>query len=88
VVTANLTPTEGTWMSQASKEEFIGRFRSWLDMPDNIKMAKGRNTIMPWPSYAGMTDEDLGAIYDYLKTVKPVPGLINSFPDDEAVAAR
>ena len=39
-----------------------------------------------------MTDEDLGAIYDYLKTVKPVPGVVNPFPDapdmKEAVAAQ
>ena len=56
------------------------------------KPLKGRNTSMPWRSYAGMTDQDLGAIYDYLKTVKPIPGVVNPFPDapdmHEAVAAQ
>jgi hypothetical protein len=28
-----------------------------------------------------MTREDLGAIYDYLKTLKPIAKKINSFPD-------
>jgi hypothetical protein len=28
-----------------------------------------------------MTREDLGAIYDYLKTVKPIKKKINPFPD-------
>ena len=36
-------------------------------------MMKGEfQTIMPWVMYAGMTEQDLGAIYDYLRTVKPV----------------
>jgi len=30
------------------------------------------NTVMPWTMYAGMTEEDIGAIYDYLMTIKPV----------------
>jgi hypothetical protein len=41
----------------------------------------GRNTLMAWPRYAGMTPEDLGAIYDYLKTVKPIKKKVNPFPD-------
>jgi hypothetical protein len=27
---------------------------------------------MPWLAYAGMNEEDLGAIYDYLRTEEPV----------------
>ena len=27
---------------------------------------------MPWPSFGRMSDEELKAIYAYLKTVKPV----------------
>jgi hypothetical protein len=34
--------------------------------------AGDRQTIMPWSQYAGMTDSDLGAIYDYLRTQKAV----------------
>ena len=36
---------------------------------------------MPWPLYAGMTEEDLGAIYDYLRTVKPIKNKVVHFPD-------
>ena len=28
-----------------------------------------------------MTDSDLGAIYDYLKTVKPIENKVVTFPD-------
>src|SRR5258706_4027537 len=52
VVTSNITPAEGTWMSQASKDEFIGRFRIWQDMPRD-KPGRGHLTAMPWRSYAG-----------------------------------
>jgi mono/diheme cytochrome c family protein len=73
VKTANITPHPSTWMGRATKEEFIGRFRAFSNFnADNAPQAKGRNTLMPWISFSGMTDEDLGALYDYLKTVKPI----------------
>lgn len=74
VKTANITPHPSTWVGQATKEQFIGRFRAFAnyDAATAPQAKNGRNTLMPWISYAHMTDEDLGAIYDYLKTVKPI----------------
>jgi hypothetical protein len=70
-------------MGQASRDEFIARFKSFEGMDgENAPIAPpGKNTLMAWPRYAGMTREDLGAIYDYLKTVKPIKKKINPFPD-------
>ena len=34
--------------------------------------ARPLNQIMPWGSYGGMTDDDLKAIFAYLKTIKPI----------------
>jgi mono/diheme cytochrome c family protein len=34
--------------------------------------ARSINQIMPWHLYRGMTDEDLAAIFAYLKTLKPI----------------
>lgn len=83
VVTANITPHSSNWMGTCSKEEFIGRFRAFSGFTaDTAPPApKGRNTLMPWIAYSGLTDEDLGAIYDYLKTVKAVENKVNPFPD-------
>lgn len=83
VVTANLTPSADGYIGRATKEEFIGRFRAFASMTaDNAPVApKGRNTVMPWLAFSHMTDADLGAIYDYLKSVKPVANKVNSFPD-------
>src|SRR5205823_4594902 len=62
-ITANLTPAPDSYMGHATKEEFIGRFRAFAGMnATNAPAAQpGRNTIMPWLAFAGMTDEDLGA---------------------------
>ena len=85
VVTANITPHPSTWMGTATRDEFIARFRAFANFTtENAPPApKGRNTLMPWIAYAGMTDEDLGAIYAYLKTVPPVDHRVDPFPDAE-----
>jgi hypothetical protein len=36
---------------------------------------------MPITAYAGMTREDLSAIYAFLRTVKPVTNRVEKFPD-------
>jgi cytochrome c553 len=83
VITANLTPAPDSYVGRATKEEFIGRFRSFASMDASTAPAaqKGRNTVMPWLAFSHMTDADLAAIYDYLKTVPAVPNKVNSFPE-------
>jgi mono/diheme cytochrome c family protein len=85
---ANLTPEEHTWMGHASREEFIARFKAFEPLAENTPLAPpGQNTVMGWLAYSGMTPEDLGAIYDYLKTVKPVLHEVVRFPDAPGAAA-
>lgn len=66
----NITPHEtgiGAW----TEAEFIARFK----MHENEKspIPQGQlQTVMPWTGYAGMTGDDLAAIYAYLRTVKPL----------------
>ena len=81
--TANLTPHPDTYVGRATRQEFIGRFKSlsMLDARTSPMPRPGTNTIMPWLAFSRMTDEDLGAIYDYLKTLKPVENKVNRFPD-------
>jgi hypothetical protein len=83
VVTANITPASHTFMGQATKELFIGRFHSFaaFNASNSPAAPPGQNTVMPWLAFSQMTDEDLGAIYDYLKTVKPDPAVVVTFPD-------
>jgi mono/diheme cytochrome c family protein len=81
--TSNLTPHSSTFVGQASREEFISRFQSFAGMnATNAPIPPpGRNTIMPWLAFSLMNDRDLGAIYDYLKTVPAIDNPVNAFPD-------
>jgi hypothetical protein len=90
VVTANITPHPDTYLGRATREEFIARFKALqsLNAETSPVAEKGHNTVMPWLAYAGMDEQDLGSIYDYLKTVKPIEHKVNSFPDATPVAAK
>ena len=44
---------------------------------------------MPWPAFAKATDEDLRAIFNYLKSTKPVRNVVPAhIPPDSIVAAN
>jgi len=83
VVTANLTPHPSTFVGRATKAEFIGRFRAFAGFDANTSppCPRERNTVMPWLALSKMSDADLGAIYDYLHTIRPIENKVNSFPD-------
>jgi hypothetical protein len=70
-------------MGRATKEEFIGRFKAFEPLAQGASplAPRGQNTVMQWLPFSGMKEEDLGAIYDYLKTVKPVRHDVVTFPD-------
>jgi len=82
-VTANITPHPDTFMGKATREEFVGRFRSFasLEGEKSPVAPKGRNTPMPWIGFSGMSEADLSAIYAYLKTVTPIANKVEPFPD-------
>ncbi|WP_460673300.1 cytochrome C [Larkinella ripae] len=78
--TANITPDPETGIGTWTKADFIQRFKTYD--PATFKapeVGSGFNTVMPWSMYAGMSEQDLGAIYDYLKTVKPVRNTVAVF---------
>ena len=81
VRSANLTPDADTGLGTWTEEQFIEKFRAWRAMePRALTPAEQReNTFMPWLFYAGMTDEDLGAIYQYLRSLKPVLNRVKRF---------
>jgi hypothetical protein len=83
VITANLTPAPYTFVGRATKDEFIGRFKSFtgISAMNAPQAPAGHNTVMPWLAFSGMSQDDLGAIYDYLRTLKPVENKVVTFPD-------
>jgi mono/diheme cytochrome c family protein len=78
---SNISPDTETGIGKWTEEGFIQRFTAYADstyVPADI--APGEyNSIMPWTMYGKMEREDLAAIYQYLKTVKPVVQQVTKF---------
>ncbi len=79
VYSSNITPDVETGIGNRSKENFIGLFKSFKE-PVKLQEGSEENTIMFWSLYAGMTDLDLGAIYDYLMSMPPVSNRVEKYP--------
>ncbi len=91
---ANITPDNETGIGLWTEEQFVKKFKQYLENSDsvdthsnisdlNLKMIPVKpnefNTLMPWLMYAGMTEEDLKAIYHYLKSQKPIKSIVTKF---------
>ncbi len=72
--TPNLTPDEQTGIGIMTKDIFVKRFKMYADSSFQLPSVQPGSfqTTMPWKMYAGMKEEDLGAIYEYLQNLKPV----------------
>ena len=80
VRTANLTPDNETGLGLWTKEQFIKRFKQCTDPAYTTPYKPGEfQTIMPWTVYAGLKEEDLGAIYDYLRSIPAVKNQVEKF---------
>ncbi|HVT41157.1 MAG TPA: c-type cytochrome, partial [Gemmatimonadaceae bacterium] len=69
--TANLTP-DVTGLGAWNDSIFIQTIRN------GKHMGTGRDILppMPWPVYAHMTDDDLRAVFAYLRTLKPIQNVV------------
>lgn len=78
---SNITPDKETGIGSWSEEFFIRRFKIYADSAAaNAPVRPGEfNSIMPWTMYAGMTEEDLGAIYAFLQTMTPMTNVVEKF---------
>jgi mono/diheme cytochrome c family protein len=68
--TANLTPDNETGIGTWQPEMFINAMRTGK----HLGVADGRPILppMPWPTLKPLSDEDLKAIFTYLKTLPPI----------------
>jgi hypothetical protein len=65
VASANLTP-DPSGIPYYDTKMFVDAIHT------GTVRARKLNPVMPTEVYSGMTDEDLSAIFAYLKTVKPI----------------
>jgi mono/diheme cytochrome c family protein len=79
VTTVNITPDKETGIGNWTKQQFIDSIRSGLKTQTQEVKPGEFNSIMPRSQFAGMTDADLGAIYDYLRTVPAVKHKVDRY---------
>lgn len=77
VKSSNITPDIETGIGRWTKEDFLNRFKQYENQVIHLNPGES-NTPMPWTLFAGMNEQDLIAIYDYLKTIPPVHHKIES----------
>ncbi len=69
-------------MGRWTKKTFITRFKTYDPkrgyVPHLVKQGEPQS-LMPWTMYGGMSEQDLGAIYTYLRTLKPIRNRVETF---------
>lgn len=81
VRSSNISPDNETGIGAWTEELFVQKFKMYADssyIPDTI-MPGDFNTWMPWTMYAGMENDDLAAIFAYLKSMPPIKNKVVKF---------
>lgn len=90
--TANLTPCPETGLGKWTKEAFVKRFKSYAEYEGKLLPLKPGefSTEMPWLGYSHLSEQDLGAMYTYLHSLKPVKHKVEKWrkTDPKLVAAN
>ncbi len=73
--TRNLTPDTDTGLGTWTEQEFINTLRNGRERG----IGRELQPPMPWPAYGLATDEDLAAIFAYLRSI---PAISNRPPDN------
>lgn len=77
---SNLTPDQNTGLGIWTEDMFVKAIKTGKHMGT----AREIQPPMPWPWYGQATEEDLKAVYAYLRTIPPI---VNHVPDWQPPAA-
>lgn len=71
LVAPSLAPDAKGLPGGLTREQFLSSMRTGKDPSDPSRILK----VMPWPLYRHLSDQDLGAMYEYLRVIPPAkPG--------------
>lgn len=78
---ANITPDNETGIGLLTQEAFLAKFTFYRDeKAKNIPVGTNENnTIMPWARLSELNDDDINAIYAYLRTLPPIVNKVEKF---------
>lgn len=82
VVSANITADPETGIGNWTEQRFIDKFKGYANFTnENLPPAVQANfTVMPWLGLPNLPEDQLKAIFAYLKTLKPVRNKVESHP--------
>jgi mono/diheme cytochrome c family protein len=80
VQTANLTSDSATGLGTWTEERFLNKFKTYREASGYVFDPKEQNSYMPWSEFAKMNNDDLSAIFAFLKTLPPVKHLVEKYP--------
>jgi mono/diheme cytochrome c family protein len=90
VRSVNITPDKETGIGNWTEDAFVQRFKTY-EAPEATAAQvdpDAFNTVMPWAMYAGMTEEDLRALYKYMRTLEPIRNKVERYTPAGAVAKK
>jgi hypothetical protein len=65
----NLTPNDEGLPAGLTLEQFVQTIRTGVDLKNRHPEISPLLQVMPWPVYQDLTDRDLRAIYEYLRSI-------------------
>ena len=79
---ANISPDPETGIGKWSEDKFVSKFKGYanLTFESAPKTVQANFTVMPWMAFSQLAEDDLRAIYTYLKTVKEVRHSVETHP--------
>ncbi len=81
VATSNITPDKVSGIGNWTRQMFVDKFKTYAsENAKHIPISAGEfNTVMPYTSYAGLSEQELSDIYYYLQSLKPVSNPVKKF---------
>ena len=82
VRSANISPDAETGIGKWSEDKFVTKFKGYanLTFESAPRSVQANFTIMPWMAFSQLEEDDLRAIYTYLKSVKEVRHSVEVHP--------
>lgn len=77
---ANITPDSATGIGSWSEETFVSKFKNNASDAVVNQHPGRQNSLMPWYMYGKINEDDLKAVYAFLRTVKPIKNKVVKFP--------
>lgn len=82
VVSANISADPATGIGRWSEQDFVNKFAQYREYAEHGSPKTGPEgfTLMPWLNFCELPEEDLRAIYAYLRSLPPVHQAVETHP--------